>query len=87
MVEKDCYGILDEVFPVGPEGLREIVPACFECPERTPCLRKALSTREGVEMRAEIIDRAAARGLIGRLQRWSRKKTLSRQMKAREEKT
>jgi len=86
MAKRDCFGILEKVFPVGDEGLRVIVPECFHCPERTLCLRAALSTKEGIEMRAEVIDRAAAGGLIGRLQRWSHKKTLSRLIKAQEAK-
>lgn len=78
MIKKDCFGILDKVFPVGENGLRGIVPECFHCPERIKCLRAALSTEEGLEMRAEILDRAAAGGIIGRLQGWSQKKEISR---------
>ena len=86
MVQKECFGILDKVFPIGEEGLREIVPECFHCPERTPCLRAAMATREGLEMKAEILDRAAGSGMIGRLKRWSQKKELSRLMKQQKEK-
>ena len=32
--KKDCFGILERVFPLGNEGLREIVPTCFECHEK-----------------------------------------------------
>lgn len=81
MDRKTCYGILDKVFPIGPEGLREIVTECFQCPERVPCLKAALSTREGIEMKAEMLDRHAANGFINRLRRWSQKKELSRLMK------
>ena len=80
MKKRDCFGVLEKVFPMGEKGLREVTPGCFHCPERTPCLRAALSTGEGLEMRAEILDRAEAGGMIGRLQRWSRKKQLSRLM-------
>jgi hypothetical protein len=86
MTEKDCFGILDKVFPVGEQGLREIVPECFQCPERTLCLKAALSTEEGLEMRAEILDRASAGGLMGRLQRWSQKKEFSRLINQEKEK-
>jgi hypothetical protein len=86
MEEKDCFGILDKVFPVGEQGLREIVPECFQCPERTLCLKAALSTEEGLEMRAEILDRASAGGLMGRLHRWSQKKELSRLINQEKEK-
>ena len=81
MAKKECFGILDKVFPVGKKGLREIVPECFQCHERASCLKEALSTREGLEMREEILDRAEASGMIGRLQRWSQKKELSRLLK------
>lgn len=80
MEGKDCFGILDEVFPMGEDGLREIVPACFECPDRVACLRAALATVKGLEMREALLDRAPAGGLIGRLKRWSQKKELSRQI-------
>jgi hypothetical protein len=86
MDRKACYGILDKVFPMGPKGLREIVTECFQCSERVPCLKAALSTREGIEMRAEVLNRHAAGGLIGRLNRWSQKKELSRLMKKAGEK-
>jgi hypothetical protein len=86
MAEKDCFGILDKVFPLGKRGLREIVPECFQCPDRTSCLKAALSTKEGLEMRAEILDRASASGLMGRLQRWSQKKELSRLINQEKEK-
>ncbi len=86
MAKKACFGILDKVFPVGEKGLREVVPECFNCPEGTLCLKDALATKEGLEMREEILDRAAASGLMGRLQRWSQKKELSRLIKEHKEK-
>ncbi|MBW1888364.1 MAG: hypothetical protein JRI52_08460 [Deltaproteobacteria bacterium] len=86
MVKKDCFGILAKVFPLGEKGFREIVPACFDCSERIPCLKAALSTNEGLEMKAETLERAKASGLIGRLQRWSQKKELGRLMKQLQEK-
>jgi len=86
MVKKDCFGIMDKVFPLGQKGFREIVPVCFDCPERIPCLKAALTTKEGLEMKADTLKRAEASGLIGRLQRWSQKKELSRLMKQLQEK-
>lgn len=77
----ECYGILEKVFPVGEGGLREVAPACQGCPQRVSCLKNALATRDGLELRNEIIDRAASAGLMGRLQRWSRKKELNRLMR------
>lgn len=78
MEKKDCFGILDKVFPLTDKGLREIVPECFDCTERVPCLKKAMTTREGVEMRSELLERSPAVGLISRIRRWSEKKELSR---------
>ena len=84
--KKTCFGILDEVFPLGDKGLREIVPECFKCPDATLCLKSAISTKEGLEMREEILDRAASGGFVGRLQRWSQKKALHRLIKRQSEK-
>ena len=78
MNRKACFGILDEVFPMGEEGLREVVAGCFECADRVECLRAALSTVEGIEMREEAMDRRPVSGVIMRLKRWSEKKALSR---------
>jgi hypothetical protein len=75
---KDCFGILERVFPMGKEGLREIVPACFECPEKKECLQAALKTDDGFRLREEALSRQPAGGVIGRLRRWSEKKELSR---------
>ena len=76
--QKDCFGILDRVFPMGKEGLREIVPTCFECPDKTSCLRAALKTEDGFQLRSEVLDRYPANGFLGRLRRWSERKELSR---------
>ena len=78
MENKDCFGILDRVFPVSGNGLREIVKDCFKCPDRTRCLSDALKTEQGIELRSDLIDRTVSSGLIQRLKRWSRKKELSR---------
>jgi hypothetical protein len=78
MKEKECFGNLQRVFPLGALGLREVPPVCLECPHRVACLKAALCTPEGVRMRVEMVDRAAPKGMMGRLERWSRKKELSR---------
>lgn len=83
-VEKECYGVLDMVFPMGKEGLREVREECFECPHKTPCLRAALQTKEGLEMRSERLQGIREGGLLGRLRRWSRKKELARLIKEKE---
>jgi hypothetical protein len=79
--QKDCYGVLDRIFPVGKEGLREIVSECFNCPYRKSCLQAALKTKEGLILRSEVLDRVPATGLSGKLRRWSEKKQLSRLIK------
>jgi hypothetical protein len=73
---KDCFGILDKVFPMGEEGLREVDPACLDCPDRKSCLQTALLTEDGIDFRNEILDRAVAKGLIGPFERWSEKKRI-----------
>ena len=79
--KKDCFGVLEMVFPMGESGLRESPPGCFQCSERTACLKTALKTKEGLAMKGEVLDRAAASGMVGRFKRWSRKKALHRLMK------
>ncbi|HKI50251.1 MAG TPA: hypothetical protein VKA69_13045 [Desulfobacteria bacterium] len=78
---KDCYGALDNVFPMGTEGLREIVPECFNCADRIECLQAALQTEQGFQLKSEALDRSSSGGLVGRLKRWSDKKTLSKRRK------
>ena len=81
---KECFGILDEVFPVGENGLRETVTACFDCPQKVACLKAALATKEGLMFRSEILDRAPATGLAGRIKKWSEKKQLHRLLKEKQ---
>jgi hypothetical protein len=79
--KKDCFAILDRVFPEGEQDLREVPPECFECPDKTSCLSEALKTREGLEMRAQRLMRTERKGLVGAVRRWSQKKYLSRMAK------
>lgn len=78
---KECYGILERVFPVGEEGLRQVPEACFECTDRVSCLKEAIQTREGVEMRTRLLERAEEGGILSKIQRWSERKHLSRQIR------
>jgi hypothetical protein len=78
MDKKACYGILDEVFPFGKEGLREVPPDCLRCPDRLRCLKTAINTEEGCEMRMGNLEKIPARDFLGRVKRWSQKKELSR---------
>ena len=82
--KKDCFGVLDKVFPMGKVGLREVVESCFECHDRKACLEAALTTKQGLEFRGELLLRIPASGLVGRLKRWSEKKELNRLMKQKQ---
>ncbi len=75
--QKNCFGDLDKVFPMGKEGLREIVQSCFDCHKRKACLQAALDTKQGLEFRNELLDRIPVSGLVGRFKRWSEKKELN----------
>jgi len=79
MSKKDCFGVLNKVFPEGKEGLREPGPDCINCNDRKECLQKALTTHEGISFRSEIADRIPAKGFVERIKRWSYRKDLDRQ--------
>lgn len=72
-----CFGVLDRVFPLGAEGLRESPVSCLACDEKTACLRAALEGSEGWKAAEEKVDRAYASGHLGFFGRWSRRKALS----------
>ena len=86
MREKTCFGILDKVFPVGKEGLREVPQDCFGCEDRLPCLKKAINTKEGYEMRSDNLERIPQEGVVGKIKRWSQKKELSRLAREKDKK-
>jgi hypothetical protein len=74
----DCFGKLDIVFPMGDNGLRNTPATCFECPHKTECLRTGLRGRSGLTVHEEHIDRSYEAGMIGFVERWSRKKAIDR---------
>lgn len=82
MSEKDCYGILERVFPMGENGLRETPAECFTCPERIECMRAAMKTKQGILMQEAVLERSAESGLRGRIRRWSRRKEIERMARA-----
>lgn len=84
--ERECFGILDRVFPMGESGMREVMSACFECDDRVECLRAALATSEGFDFREDLLEKRSAGGFLGVIRRWSEKKTLSRLMEKEREK-
>ena len=77
----DCFAQLETVFPMGKEGLRNTPETCLACPHKTECLRMAIQGRDGFKVREEQIDRAYNSGMIGFLERWSKKKAIDRQKK------
>ncbi len=81
----ECFGILDEVFPLSDSGIREVRERCIDCPLRVDCLRKALETEDGIRMREELLERMPVRGMGDWLRRWSDKKTLYRMAQAQKE--
>jgi len=80
-IKKDCFGVLNKVFPMGKDGLREIVPSCFDCIDRKTCLQAAMATKKGLVFRNELIARAPVVGVAARIRRWSEKKEISRLLK------
>ena len=71
-----CYGDLEAVFPIGEEGLRHSPESCMPCCYKTECLRQAMTRKDGIKVREEMVDRAYASGALGFFERWSRKKAL-----------
>ena len=78
----DCFAQLETVFPMGEDGLRNTPETCLACPHKTECLRTAIQGTDGLKVREEQIDRAYNSGMIGFLERWSRKKAIDRQKKS-----
>ena len=72
----DCFGHLDIVFPKGADGLRHTPDSCFDCPQKTPCLKRAMAGNKGLKVKEEITKRAYESGLIGFFERWSEKKSI-----------
>lgn len=79
-----CFGKLEEVFPKGDDGLRHTPESCLVCIYKTKCLRSAMEGVEGLTVKEEKVDRAYEAGMIGFLDRWSRKKTLSLKRKKKQ---
>ena len=78
----ECFAKLDTVFPMGNDGLRHTPDTCLACPHKTECLRAAIQGRDGLQVREEHVDRAYESGMINFLERWSKKKAISRQKKS-----
>jgi len=80
--KKECFGILEKVFPMTEKGLRQTPDDCFyHCPVKTKCLQQAMTTKDGVKVEEEIIERGTLPGTVSFLERWSRKKQVHRKIK------
>ncbi len=75
----ECFGQLDQVFPMTHSGLRQTPKKCFEdCSLKTDCLRRAMTTPSATQVEDEIIERRSKAGAINFFERWSRKKQVHR---------
>lgn len=81
-----CYAILDKVFPMGENGLRQTPERCMVCLYKVECLRTAMGKSDGFKVKEEMIDRAYSSGIIGFFERWSQKKDLQRRSSKTKEK-
>ena len=81
MTEKEepdpvCFGDLGVVFPPGADGFRHTPASCMACVDRVACLAAAMKSTGGLKLREEFVDRAYESGMIGFIERWSRRKSL-----------
>ncbi|MBW2107125.1 MAG: hypothetical protein JRI36_00450 [Deltaproteobacteria bacterium] len=81
-----CFGDLKKVFPMGDDGFRTSPPECMRCPLVKPCIQAAMRGVEGLKEEEKRIDRAYECGLIGTLERWSKKKLIRQKIKEQSKK-
>jgi hypothetical protein len=81
-----CFGVLENVFPMRSDGLRQTPESCMVCYCKTLCLRTAVGRKDGLKVKEEMIDRAYSSGSIGFFERWSKKKSLYRKKQLHEKK-
>ncbi|MFO8111561.1 MAG: hypothetical protein R6T92_03535 [Desulfosalsimonadaceae bacterium] len=72
----ECFGILEKVFPLSPDGLRHSPEKCMACGEKTQCLKTAIAGENRVVVEEEKLDRVYQSGRISFLERWAKKKML-----------
>jgi len=78
----ECFGQLEKVFPMTNSGLRQTPDNCFyHCSVKTKCLQQAMTTKDGISVEEEIIERSNKSGAITFFERWSRRKQLYRKIK------
>ena len=52
----------------------------MQCTQAKSCLQAALRSSEGLKLQEEKLDRAYECGLIGKVERWSKKKLIRQQI-------
>lgn len=80
MKRPDCFGDLDRVFPMTPDGLRHSPEDCLTCNEKASCLKTAIAGDQQMVMASERLDRAYRAGTISFFQRWSKKKRIHKSL-------
>ncbi len=80
-----CFAQLDEVFPLGEEGLRVVPEKCIHfCSHHVDCLKRALENKnQRLRIYDEVVDRAYDAGHLNFFERWSTKKYLNRQLNSK----
>jgi len=84
-----CFARLDIVFPLGPDGLRQVPPSCSACARVQACLKQAVNTPAGLEMRAErmaAMNHPTGSGVRGFFRRWSTLKAMHYQVGRQQDK-
>lgn len=75
-----CFGDLEKVFPLDESGFRTSPAECMQCPMVKPCIQAAMRGIDGLKEEEMRVDRAYEYGLIGTLERWSKKKLIRRKI-------
>ena len=73
-----CFAVLEDVFPMGKDGLRHTPERCMVCVYKIECLRAAMKKPDGLKVKEEVVDRAYSSGVMGFFERWSKKKDIHR---------
>ena len=75
----ECFGDLDQVFPMTKDGLRHSPDTCKVCNYKPDCLKTSVAGGNRIVVEEEKLDRAYRSGKIGFMRRWLRKKSLHHQ--------
>ncbi|MFW5931008.1 MAG: hypothetical protein ACOCQI_04565 [Desulfosalsimonas sp.] len=72
----ECFGVLELVFPLSENGLRETPEVCMACGHKIGCLKTAIRQDGGLRIEDEKVDRAYQAGRLTFFQRWAKKKSI-----------